>query len=65
VAADTPSRTALVRRARRINRELALIYTDARTEYHRYLASCDKWGYGMLGGGTRISKVVSDVAVTS
>jgi endonuclease-3 len=32
VAADTPSRTALVRRARRINRELALIYPDAHTE---------------------------------
>ena len=27
-----PSRTALVRRARRINRELALMYPDARTE---------------------------------
>jgi endonuclease-3 len=32
VAADTPSRTALVRRARRINRELALIYPDAHCE---------------------------------
>jgi endonuclease-3 len=32
VAADTPSRTALVRRARRINLELALIYPDAHTE---------------------------------
>jgi endonuclease III len=28
----SPSRTALVRRARRINRELALMYPDARTE---------------------------------
>lgn len=32
VVADTPSRTALVRRARRINRELALIYPDAHCE---------------------------------
>ena len=30
--ADPPSRTALVRRARRINRELALLYPDVRTE---------------------------------
>ncbi len=29
---DPPSRTALVRRARRINRELALLYPDAHTE---------------------------------
>ena len=29
---DPPSRTALVRRARRINRELALMYPDAHTE---------------------------------
>jgi endonuclease III len=28
----TPSRTALVRRARRINRELARLYPDARVE---------------------------------
>jgi endonuclease-3 len=32
VTLDTPSRTALVRRARRINRELALMYPDAHTE---------------------------------
>ena len=32
VAADTPSRTALVRRARRINRELAVLYPDAHCE---------------------------------
>ena len=29
---DSPTRTALVRRARRINRELALMYPDAHTE---------------------------------
>ena len=29
---ETPTRTALVRRARRINRELALMYPDAHTE---------------------------------
>ena len=29
---ETPTRTALVRRARRINRELALLYPDAHTE---------------------------------
>ena len=32
VIQDPPSRTALVRRARRINRELALLYPDAHTE---------------------------------
>jgi endonuclease-3 len=32
VTLDSPSRTALVRRARRINRELALLYPDAHTE---------------------------------
>src|ERR1700726_2537013 len=32
VTADPPSHTALVRRARRINRELALMYPDAHTE---------------------------------
>jgi endonuclease III len=32
VTLETPSRTALVRRARRINRELALLYPDAHTE---------------------------------
>jgi endonuclease-3 len=32
VTPDSPSRTALVRRARRINRELALLYPDAHTE---------------------------------
>jgi endonuclease-3 len=32
VLTDLPSRTALVRRARRINRELALIYPDAHSE---------------------------------
>jgi endonuclease III len=32
VVADAPSRTALVRRARRINRELAIRYPDAHTE---------------------------------
>jgi endonuclease-3 len=32
VPAEPPSRTALVRRARRINRELALLYPDARTD---------------------------------
>jgi endonuclease III len=32
VPAETPSHTALVRRARRINRELALLYPDVRTE---------------------------------
>jgi len=32
VISDTPSRTALVRRARRINRELAVLYPDAHTE---------------------------------
>jgi endonuclease III len=32
VTADTPSRTALVRRARRINRELARVYPNAHTE---------------------------------
>jgi endonuclease-3 len=32
VTAETPSHTALVRRARRINRELALLYPDAHTE---------------------------------
>jgi endonuclease III len=32
VAEPVPSRTALVRRARRVNRELALLYPDARTE---------------------------------
>jgi endonuclease III len=32
VPAEAPSRTALVRRARRINRELALMYPDVRTE---------------------------------
>jgi len=32
VAKDAPSRTALVRRARRINRELARLYPDARIE---------------------------------
>ena len=29
---ETPSRTALVRRARRINRELAAVYPDAHCE---------------------------------
>src|SRR5215472_9461625 len=29
---DPPSRTALVRRARRVNRELAALYPDAHTE---------------------------------
>jgi endonuclease III len=32
VISDNPSRTALVRRARRINRELAVLYPDAHTE---------------------------------
>jgi endonuclease-3 len=32
VLTDLPSRTALVRRARRINRELALLYPDAHSE---------------------------------
>jgi len=32
VPAEPPSRTALVRRARRINRELALVYPDVHTE---------------------------------
>jgi len=32
VPAEPPSRTALVRRARRINRELAILYPDAHTE---------------------------------
>jgi endonuclease III len=32
VTLDSPSRTALVRRARRINRELALLYPDAHCE---------------------------------
>jgi endonuclease III len=32
VPAEPPSHTALVRRARRINRELALLYPDARTD---------------------------------
>jgi len=32
VNVETPTRTALVRRARRINRELALMYPDAHTE---------------------------------
>ncbi len=32
VVADTPSRTALVRRARRINRELTVLYPDAHCE---------------------------------
>jgi endonuclease-3 len=32
VTLDSPSRTALVRRARRINRELAALYPDAHTE---------------------------------
>jgi endonuclease-3 len=32
VTAETPSHTALVRRARRINRELALLYPDAHCE---------------------------------
>jgi endonuclease III len=32
VTAESPSHTALVRRARRINRELALLYPDAHTE---------------------------------
>jgi endonuclease III len=32
VTAEPPSHTALVRRARRINRELALLYPDAHTE---------------------------------
>jgi endonuclease III len=32
VTAQSPSHTALVRRARRINRELALLYPDAHTE---------------------------------
>jgi endonuclease-3 len=32
VPAEAPSHTALVRRARRINRELALMYPDVRTE---------------------------------
>jgi endonuclease-3 len=32
VTTDNPSRTALVRRARRINRKLALLYPDAHTE---------------------------------
>ncbi len=32
MVADAPSRTALVRRARRINRELAICYPDAHTE---------------------------------
>jgi len=32
VISDNPSRTALVRRARRINRELAALYPDAHTE---------------------------------
>jgi len=32
VTLDSPSRTALVRRARRINRELARLYPDAHTE---------------------------------
>jgi endonuclease III len=32
VTVETPTRTALVRRARRINRELALMYPDAHTE---------------------------------
>jgi len=32
VIAEAESRTALVRRARRINRELAVLYPDAHTE---------------------------------
>jgi endonuclease-3 len=34
VPTNPPSRTALVRRARRINRELAALYPDAHTELH-------------------------------